>query len=74
MLHTSDEPQPADLPASTITAPLIDAALARVLASRSLRGSARGRRFLQFIVQEALAGRANRIKAYTIAMDVFDRD
>ncbi|WP_188262905.1 tetratricopeptide repeat protein [Azospirillum tabaci] len=74
MLHASDEPQSTDLPASTITAPLIDAALARVLASRSLRGSARGRRFLQFIVQEALAGRANRIKAYTIAMDVFDRD
>lgn len=74
MLHTSDGPQSTDLPASTITAPLIEAALARVLASRSLRGSARGRRFLQFIVQEALAGRANRIKAYTIAMDVFDRD
>ncbi|CAO3420843.1 tetratricopeptide repeat protein [Azospirillum argentinense] len=74
MLHASDEPQSTDLPASAITAPLIDAALARVLVSRSLRGSARGRRFLQFIVQEALAGRANRIKAYTIAMDVFDRD
>lgn len=74
MLHASDEPQTNDLPASSITAPLIDAALARVLASRSLRGSARGRRFLQFIVQETLAGRANRIKAYTIAMDVFDRD
>ncbi len=53
---------------------LIDDALARVLASRSLRSSARGRRFLQFIVQEAQAGRADRIKAYTIAMDVFDRD
>ncbi len=74
MLHASDDPQTADLSASTITAPLINAALARVLASRSLRGSARGRRFLQFIVQETLAGRANRIKAYTIAMDVFDRD
>ncbi|QCO16589.1 hypothetical protein D3869_14830 (plasmid) [Azospirillum brasilense] len=74
MLHASDDPQTAKLSASAITAPLIDAALARVLASRSLRGSARGRRFLQFIVQETLAGRAKRIKAYTIAMDVFDRD
>lgn len=74
VLHTSGEPQTTDVPASAVTAPLIDAALARVLASRSLRGSARGRRFLQFVVQEALAGRANRIKAYTIAMDVFDRD
>ncbi|TWA84778.1 TolB-like protein [Azospirillum brasilense] len=74
MLHTSDGPQSTHLTASTITPPLIEAALARVLGSRSLRGSARGRRFLQFIVQEALAGRANRIKAYTIAMDVFDRD
>lgn len=53
---------------------LISEALERVLASRSFRGSARKRRFLQFIVQEALAGRADRIKAYAIAMDVFDRD
>ncbi len=57
-----------------IPAPLIEAALERVLASRGFRGSARKRRFLQFIVRETLAGRADRIKAYTIAVDVFDRD
>ena len=36
--------------------------------------SDRKRRFLKFIVQETLAGHADRIKAYTIAVDVFGRD
>lgn len=67
----ASEAQGLDTP---VAPELIDEALARVLASRSLRSTARGRRFLQFIVQEALAGRADRIKAYTIAVDVFDRD
>ncbi|MCW2241244.1 tetratricopeptide repeat protein [Azospirillum canadense] len=53
---------------------LIDEALERVLASRGFRGSARKQRFLRFIVQETLAGHADRIKAYAIAIDVFDRD
>lgn len=35
--------------------------------------SARNRRFLAYIVAETLAGRAARIKAYTIALAVFDR-
>lgn len=53
---------------------LIEEALGRVLASRGFRGSARNRRFLKFVVEETQAGHANRIKAFTIAMDVFDRD
>ena len=36
--------------------------------------SDRKKRFLQYIVQEALAGHADRIKAYTIAVDIFGRD
>src|SRR3954451_16640802 len=39
-----------------------------------LRHSERKRRFLKYVVQEPLAGRADRIKACTIAVDVFDRD
>ncbi|TDQ82983.1 adenylate cyclase [Dongia mobilis] len=35
--------------------------------------SARNRRFLSYVVDETLAGRAARIKAYTIALAVFDR-
>ena len=53
---------------------LIEDALERVLASRGFRGSTRKRRFLKFVVEETQAGHADRIKAFTIAMDVFDRD
>ena len=53
---------------------LIQDALKRVVASRDFMNSERKRRFLKFVVQETLAGRADRIKAYTIAVDAFDRD
>ena len=53
---------------------LIQDALQRVLASRDFVNSERKRRFLKFVVQETLAGRADRIKAYSIALDAFDRD
>lgn len=62
------------IPPNTIPPRLIDEALKCVLASRRFRASARKRRFLQFIVLQTLAGQAHRIKAYTIAVDVFDRD
>ena len=52
---------------------LIQDALQRVLASRDFVNSERKRRFLKFVVQETLAGHAGRIKAYAIALDVFDR-
>jgi adenylate cyclase len=57
----------------TIPDQLIQDALQRVLGSREIVSSDRKKRFLKFIVQEALAGHADRIKAYTIAVDVFDR-
>jgi len=53
---------------------LIRDALQRVLASQDFINSERKRRFLKFVVQETLAGHADRIKAYTIAVDVLDRD
>ncbi|PWC52648.1 tetratricopeptide repeat protein [Azospirillum sp. TSO22-1] len=65
MPNTSDE---------SIPPKLIEDALERVLASRGFRGSTRKRRFLKFVVEETQAGHADRIKAFTIAMDVFDRD
>src|SRR4051794_13973904 len=57
----------------TIPSQLIQDALHRVLESREIVNSDRKKRFLKFIVQEALGGHADRIKAYTIAIDVFDR-
>ena len=48
--------------------------LARILASPGFDASARNRRFLEYIVEETLAGRADRLKGLTIAVDVFGRD
>jgi adenylate cyclase len=53
---------------------LVRAQLEQVLASRAFDASRRNRAFLQFVVEEALAGRADRIKAYTIGTRVLQRD
>jgi hypothetical protein len=45
----------------------------RILASEGFVRSPRMRRFLQFIVEEALAGRADQLSEYTIGTAVFDR-
>ncbi|MCR4265551.1 hypothetical protein [Nitratireductor sp. ZSWI3] len=49
-------------------------ALRDLLASPHFKASDRNRRFLKFVVEETVAGRAGRIKAFTIAVDVFGRD
>ncbi|RDJ19823.1 hypothetical protein DWF00_04310 [Bosea caraganae] len=58
-------------------APLDDdakrAALEHLLSQPGFRASPRNRDFLRFVVEETLAGRSDRIKAYTIAVDVFGR-
>src|SRR4051812_42976603 len=56
-----------------IPAHLIHDALERVISSRDFANSDRKKCFLKFIVQETLAGRSDRIKAYTIAVDIFGR-
>jgi adenylate cyclase len=61
-------------PGPSCTADAIRAELARVLASPSFDASERNRRFLSYLVEETLAGRAGRIKAYSIATLVFHRD
>jgi hypothetical protein len=48
-------------------------ALDRVLASANFDASDRNRQFLRYIVEETLAGRQDRIKAYAIATAVFGR-
>jgi adenylate cyclase len=52
----------------------IRAELSRVLESPKFEASKRNRRFLTYIVEETLAGRADRIKAYSIGTDVFGRN
>ncbi|TSD83770.1 hypothetical protein FFK22_036075 [Mycobacterium sp. KBS0706] len=48
-------------------------ALAALLNDPSFHASERNHRFLRFVVEETLAGRSDRIKSYTIAVDVFGR-
>ncbi|MDU0340240.1 adenylate cyclase [Bosea rubneri] len=52
----------------------IRAQLDRILASAEFSVPARVRHFLIYVVNETLAGRADRIKAYSVAVEVFGRD
>ncbi|MDE1991740.1 MAG: hypothetical protein KGI75_04525 [Rhizobiaceae bacterium] len=48
--------------------------LARILTNEEFHSPDRGRKFLQFIVDETLAGRSEFLKAFTIANQVFGRE
>ena len=47
--------------------------LVRILNSGPFHQSPRRQRFLEYIVNETLAGRGERLKAYNVALEVFDR-
>jgi adenylate cyclase len=47
--------------------------LARLLRSRQFQKSPRRRRFLEYIVNETLAGRSDRLTGYNVALEVFGR-
>jgi adenylate cyclase len=51
----------------------IRASVASMLSSSLFAGSPRQQRFLEYLVTNTLAGDANRLKGYTIAVEVFDR-
>jgi TolB-like protein len=48
--------------------------LQRILDNPAFEASERRKRFLRYLVDESLAGRADRLKGYSIATAVFDRD
>lgn len=52
----------------------VSAQLERVLASPEFKAPERARKFLRYVVEEAVAGRADRIKAFAVAVEVFGRD
>ncbi len=52
----------------------IRASMANMLASNLFSGSPRQQRFLDYLVTHTLNGDANRLKGYTIALEVFDRN
>jgi adenylate cyclase len=55
------------------TAAIVRDELRRVLGSPNFATSDRNRRFLEYVIEETLAGRATRLKAYNIATTVFGR-
>ena len=50
------------------------AQLERILDSADFDATERAHRFLRYVVEETLSGRGDRIKAYSIAVEVFGRD
>jgi len=52
----------------------VRAQLDRILSDITFQAGARRRAFLRYVVEEALSGRAARLKGYSIALAVFDRD
>lgn len=48
--------------------------LERIVASAEFPGVGRSAAFLRYVVEEAIAGRASRIKGYSIAIEVFGRN
>jgi adenylate cyclase len=52
----------------------VRACLEKILISAPFAQSERLQRFLKFVVTETLAGHADRLKGYTIGVEVFDRD
>jgi hypothetical protein len=56
-----------------ITPQAVRAQLGRILASEVFARSRRMQRFLEFVVEETLAGRADQLGEYAVGMAVFDR-
>ena len=63
---------PLDCWSESTSAPSASKWPASSAAARSCSRGA-GKRFLEFLVKEALAGRGERLKGYNIALEVFDR-
>ena len=65
---------PTHQPDTPLSPQQIRLQLAKICAGEEFRRSKRSLRFLSYIVEETLAGRAGRIKAYSVAISVLDRD
>jgi hypothetical protein len=61
-------------PITPETADAIRAELETMLASPAFASPERLRRFLRYLVEQALAGKSGELKEYAIGLDVFDRD
>lgn len=74
-MKAARSPLPAEPEEPTgISAAQVEEQLRRILASERFAHSDRLRRFLQYVVEETLAGRQDRLKEYSLGVAVFDRD
>ncbi|TAY17517.1 adenylate cyclase [Rhizobium leguminosarum] len=76
-MQTSIPAEGSAAPISSKPAPHADdirEQLERVVSSSEFPGVGRAAAFLRYVVSETLEGRGNRIKAYSIAIEVFGRD
>lgn len=75
MATESPDPRPTASDVDGLVSPgAIRDELGRVLASPEFHASEKRRKFLSFVVEETLAGRADQVKGYTVATTVFNRD
>jgi adenylate cyclase len=65
----TDKPSPPGEP----TREEVSAELERILSSQCFEQASRSQEFLRFVVEQTLTGAADRIKGYTIAIEVFHR-
>lgn len=73
-LGTETEADPGGPSTAGPCAAEIRAQLSRILASAEFSVPSRVRHFLSYVVEQTLAGRSDRIKAYSVAVEVFGRD
>jgi adenylate cyclase len=59
---------------SSVADDAIKAQLARILAGSALSGSPRLQQLLRYLVEEALAGRGDRLKGYTVGIEALGRE
>lgn len=71
---SADQGKRADCPGSEIPSDFIRDQLERILTSTEFNVPDRVRQFLSYVVVQTLEGHADRIKAYSVAVEVFGRD
>ena len=59
--------------ATALPSGVVESQLDRIIASSHFVDAPRLKRFLQYVIDESLAGNEGRLKGYTIALEVFDR-
>ncbi len=59
---------------SEATAAQVRAQRDRILASKGFSRSGRQSAFLEYVINAALEGRADRLKEFTLGIDVFEKD